>query len=53
MDVAAILESKARIHPAKPAFIFQDQTITFCQLRDISFQLADSLRDLGIKKAIK
>jgi acyl-CoA synthetase (AMP-forming)/AMP-acid ligase II len=53
MDVAAILESKAKIHPAKPAFIFQDQTITFCQLRDISFQLADSLRDLGIKKGDK
>ncbi len=53
MDVAAVLENKAKIHPHKPAFIFKEQNITFGQLRDISFQLADSLRDLGIKKGDK
>lgn len=53
MDVAAILESKAKIHPDKPAFIFQDQIITFGQLRDFSFRLADSLKNLGVKKGEK
>ncbi len=53
MDVAAILESKAKIHPDKPAFIFHDQSITFGQLRDFSFRLADSLKNLGIKKGDK
>ena len=53
MDVAAILESKAKLSPDKLAFIFQDQTITFSQLRDISFKLTDSLKNLGIKKGDK
>jgi acyl-CoA synthetase (AMP-forming)/AMP-acid ligase II len=53
MQVAAILEEKAKTYPRKPAFIFEDKSITFGQLRNISFRLADSLRNLGIKKGDK
>ena len=50
MQVAELLETKAKEFSNKPAFIFKDQTITFSQLRDSSFRLADSLKNLGIKK---
>ena len=53
MDVVAILENRARTQSDKPSLIFKDQTITFGQLRDISFKLADSLKNLGIKKGDK
>ena len=50
MDVAKLLLENAKRFPAKPAFIFKDQPITFQKLRDISFQLTDSLLKLGIQK---
>jgi long-chain acyl-CoA synthetase len=53
MDVIKILEEKAKDLSDKPAIIFKDQCITFCQLRDFSFRLADSLINLGIKKGDK
>ncbi len=53
MYVAEFLETKAKEFSRKPAFIFKDQTITFSQLRDSSFRLADSLRNLGVKKGDK
>jgi long-chain acyl-CoA synthetase len=53
MDVAAILENQARTQAHKPALIFQGQTITFGQLKDFSFRLADNLKSLGIKRGDK
>lgn len=53
MHVARVLEAKAKELSHKSAFIFKGQTITFSQLRDSSFRLADSLRNLGIKKGDK
>jgi len=53
MNVAKILEEKARKHPDKPAIIFKSQNITFCQLKEFSFRFANSLLDLGIKKGDK
>ena len=53
MNVAEFLETRAKAFPDKPALIFKEQTITFNQLRDSSFCLADSLRNLGIKKGDK
>ena len=53
MDVAVILENQAKLNPDKPALIFAGETITFSQLRDISFKLAHSLKNLGIKKGDK
>lgn len=50
MHVAELLEAKAKEFSHKPALIFKEQSITFSQLRDSSFRLADSLRKLGIKK---
>jgi acyl-CoA synthetase (AMP-forming)/AMP-acid ligase II len=51
MNVIKILEEKARLYPEKPAIIFRDEPITFAQLKDASLRLADSLANLGIKKA--
>ena len=53
MNVAAILETKAKTFPDKPAIIFKGQSITFKELRDFSFRLADSLRKLGVGQGDK
>jgi acyl-CoA synthetase (AMP-forming)/AMP-acid ligase II len=53
VDIAAILEKQARDFPARPAVIFRDQRISFQQLRDASFALAESFRRLGIEKGDK
>ena len=53
MKVAEILEIKAKKLADKPAIIFKDQSITFRQLRDRAFKLADSLKKLGIRKGDK
>ncbi|MDD4894781.1 MAG: class I adenylate-forming enzyme family protein, partial [Candidatus Omnitrophica bacterium] len=53
MNVAKILEERAKEFFDKPAVIFRDQPITFNQLKDSSFRLADSFRNLGVKKGDK
>jgi long-chain acyl-CoA synthetase len=53
MNVPELLEKQANKTPAKPAIIFKDEAISFSQLRDASFKLADSLIKLGIKRADK
>lgn len=53
MNVIKLLEEKAEKFPDKPAIILRDVPITFRQLRDRVFKLADSLKKLGIKKADK
>jgi acyl-CoA synthetase (AMP-forming)/AMP-acid ligase II len=53
MNVAQLLGKSAKAHINKPAIIFKDQTITYGQLRDFSFPLANSLIKLGIKKGDK
>jgi len=53
MDVAKLLEEKKKLFSDKPAVIFKDQPITFSQLRDLSFRLANSLINLGLKKSDK
>jgi long-chain acyl-CoA synthetase len=39
--------------PGKPAIIFEGQSITFSQLRDSVFCLANGLRKLGLKRDVK
>jgi len=53
MNVAQILETKAKTLADKPAIIFKDSPITFSNLKERSFRLANSLIDLGIKKSDK
>ena len=53
MKVTELLESDAKTRPHKPAFIYKDQVITFAQVKDIVFKLANSLIDLGVKKGNK
>lgn len=53
MDVRKILEERAKEFPAKSAVIFRDKRISYDELKEKSFRLADSLRKLGIKKGDK
>ena len=53
MDISKLLENKAKEFPNKPALIFKDQPLTFSGLKDTSFQLANSLINLGIRKCDK
>jgi acyl-CoA synthetase (AMP-forming)/AMP-acid ligase II len=53
MNVAEVLEKQTKESAHKPAVIFKDQSISFRQLRDASFKLADSLIKLEIRKGDK
>ena len=48
-----LLEKQAKSFAQKPAIIFQDVPVTFSELRDQSFRLANSLLNYGIKKGDK
>lgn len=48
--IADLVETQAKNFPDKPAIIFQDAAITFLQLRDRVFRLANNLIRYGIKK---
>lgn len=50
MNVAQILDLKARNLPEKKAIIFKGGEVTFKGLRDTAFKLANSLKKLGIEK---
>jgi long-chain acyl-CoA synthetase len=53
MKLAQLLETQAKKLRDKPAIIFKKQNISFIQLKDTSFQLANGLINLGIKKGDK
>lgn len=53
MNIAQELENRVKELSNKSALIFKGQPITFTQLRDSSFRLANSLIALGIKKSEK
>ncbi|MFH1442367.1 MAG: class I adenylate-forming enzyme family protein [Candidatus Omnitrophota bacterium] len=53
MNIVELLEKNAKTYTHKPAIIFKETNIDFSVLRDTVFKLADSLKNLGIKKADK
>lgn len=53
MDIAKALLETAEKFPNKPAIIFKDKPISFSSLKNDSFKLANSLKQLGIKKGDK
>ncbi len=53
MQVTEILAAQAEKYQEKTAFIFKDQHISFMQLRDAVFKLANSLIELGLQKSDK
>lgn len=53
MDIIKLLEDKVNKFPDKPAIIFKDREISFLELRDTVFRIADTLKELGIKKQDK
>jgi len=53
MDVAKVLIKTAEKFPQKPAIIFRGQPLSFLELKNQSFKLANSLQKIGIKKGDK
>ncbi|MDD4939918.1 MAG: class I adenylate-forming enzyme family protein [Candidatus Omnitrophica bacterium] len=53
MHIAEILEARAKEFPDKAAVIAGEQNVTFKQLREYSFCLANGLKKLGVKKGDK
>jgi len=53
MNIARILEEKAKISPEKPAVIFKEQVFSFSQLKKLAFSFAAALEKLGLKKGEK
>ena len=53
MDIKQLLIQQAQRFGQKPAFIFQDNRITFDQLKGFSFKFANHLANRGIKKGDK
>ncbi|KPK98898.1 MAG: hypothetical protein AMJ95_02160 [Omnitrophica WOR_2 bacterium SM23_72] len=53
MNFAQLLKSQAKKLSDKPAVIFKEQNISFIQFKDTTFQLANGLINLGIKKGDK
>ncbi|MEI6631245.1 MAG: AMP-binding protein [bacterium] len=51
MNIADILEVRVKSAPDNPSLIFKGKNITFRQLKDTSFRLANHLIGLGLKKA--
>ncbi|MCM8781252.1 MAG: long-chain fatty acid--CoA ligase [Candidatus Omnitrophica bacterium] len=53
MKVSQALIDNAKKYSQKPAIIFQDKPISFLQLKDSVFKLAQSFSGLGLKKSDK
>jgi len=53
MQVKQLLEDRAKEFSQKPAVIFKDSPISFLELRDNVFRLANALRVQGVKKSDK
>ena len=49
MDIRQLLIDQAQKQGQKPALVFENQTITFAQMRDLSFRAADHLISCGVK----
>ncbi|MDD5618307.1 MAG: AMP-binding protein [Candidatus Omnitrophica bacterium] len=49
MNIPLLLKRNSAKFPTKSAFIFKDQSISFEQLKDVVFKLANALADLGVK----
>jgi acyl-CoA synthetase (AMP-forming)/AMP-acid ligase II len=50
MSFLEIIKKRVKETPAKPVLIFKDQSITFRELSETSFRLANNLKGLGLAK---
>ena len=53
MDVRQVLEKSAQKYAEKPAFIFKEQKISFADLKQNVFKLANALKAHGVSKGDK
>lgn len=51
MNIAFQLETQCKKFPSRPAFFYKNQNISFCHLRDSTYQLANALNQLGLEKS--
>ncbi|MEW6008386.1 MAG: AMP-binding protein [Candidatus Omnitrophota bacterium] len=51
MNIANILDEKAKKFADKKAIIFKEESVTFSQLRSSAFKLASALKKIGINKS--
>ncbi|MFH0826713.1 MAG: class I adenylate-forming enzyme family protein [Candidatus Omnitrophota bacterium] len=50
MNIALQLEAQCKKYPSRSAFVYKEQNISFCHLKDSTYQLANALERLGLKK---
>jgi len=50
MNIAQNIERAQRLFPDKPALIFENKSLTYCELDEMSNQVANGLSDLGISR---
>ncbi|MGD1889018.1 MAG: long-chain fatty acid--CoA ligase [Cyclobacteriaceae bacterium] len=48
LNLSSLLESSAKKFPAKPAFVFADQSLSFSQINGVANQVANGLLSQGI-----
>lgn len=53
MDIVKLLEEQTKNYPQKSAVIFKNNSITFLELKNNVFKLAQGLKQAGIKKGDK
>lgn len=53
MNISQLLDSQAKKHPLRPAIVFEDNPISFPELRDSVFRLVNGLKKLGVEKGDK
>jgi long-chain acyl-CoA synthetase len=53
LNLATILENSAKLYPTKPAFIFMDSELSYSQINEAANQVANGLKDNGIKEGDK
>ena len=52
-NIREIVDQQAQAHPDKPAIIFRDQPVTFSELREKVFRLANHFTKQGVQKQDK
>ncbi|MCF7916236.1 MAG: AMP-binding protein [Candidatus Omnitrophica bacterium] len=50
MEITQLLEQKSKQYPQKPAFIWKDENISYPELQEKSFKVANYLIKVGVKK---
>jgi acyl-CoA synthetase (AMP-forming)/AMP-acid ligase II len=53
MNIKELVIKQASLYPHKPAILFEDKQISFSQLKEVSFRVANHLIESGVEKSDK